>query len=94
MLRLSKHFFKNWRQRVGGDPDPVEIDKIIRESIRVQKGKCARTYSGMFKTLTIYWHVDLGLMLTADHFRNNAVSVYSKANMPPGCTLSIGETMG
>jgi len=94
MLNLTRHFQNNWMKRVGGDPDPEKVNQIVREAIRVQKGRFAKTYSGIFKTLTIYWHPPLGLMLTADHHKNTLVSVYSNENMPEGCTMNFSELMG
>lgn len=83
MLRLSKHFRKNWQRRVDNqEPKPVEVDRIIRQAIRVQKGKQAKTWNSILKTLSIYWHADRNIIITVDHFKNTVVSVYSKANMP------------
>ena len=93
-MRLSKHFIANWHKRVGTYPDTKEVDEIIRQSVRVQKGKKAVTRFSFIKTLTIYWHVDLNLIITVDHFTQTIVSVYSKKNMPQNRKLTIGEAQG
>ena len=92
MLRLSKHFIENLRKRVGDIPTAKNVDGIIRQSVRVQKGKKAVTRFSFIKTLTIYWHTDLKLIITVDHFTRTVVSVYSESNMPQGGKLRIGET--
>ena len=94
MLRLSKHFVENWRKRVGNSPTAKGVDDIIRQSVRVQKGKKAITRFSFIKTLTIYWHADLNLIITVDHFTRTVVSVYSKNNMPQDRKLTIGEAQG
>jgi len=93
-MRLSKHFIDNWRKRVGPIPDSKEVDDIIRQAVRVQKGKKAVTRFSFIKTLSIYWHVDLDLIITVDHFTRTIVSVYSKKNMPEDRKLRIGEAQG
>ena len=95
MLKLSQHFVKNWRTRVGTDPVASNVNDIIQQSVRVQKGKKATTRFSFIKTLTIYWHADLDLIITVDHFTNTVVSIYSKSNMAAGRTrLTIGEAQG
>jgi len=95
MLRLSKHFIENWRKRVGTEPETSNVNDIISQSVRVQKGKKASTRFDFIKTLTIYWHADLSLVITVDHFTNTVVSIYSQANMAPGRRhLTIGEAQG
>lgn len=95
MLKLSQHFIKNWCRRVGTEPDTSNVNDIIAQSVRVQKGKKAATRFSFVKTLTIYWHADLNLIITVDHFTNTVVSIYSKSNMAAGRTkLTIGEAQG
>ncbi len=74
-------------------PAAEQVNDIIRQSVRVQKGKKAVTRFSFIKTLSIYWHADLNLIITVDHFTRTVVSVYSKYNMPQGGKLKIGETM-
>lgn len=83
MLNLSKHFIKNWIDRVDDNPDRRRVNAIVRRAVRVQKGKRAVTRFSYIKTLTIYVNWDLNILITVDHFNNTIVSVYSPVNMPP-----------
>jgi len=78
MLKLSKHFVKNWQRRVGGEPRSAGIRQMICQAVRIQKGLRFITRAGYYKSLTIYWHTGLNIIITVDHFTNTAVSVYSK----------------
>ena len=79
MLELSNHFIHNWRRRVGGEPRPEAIQAMIRQAVRVQKGRrLSGRFGGWIKTLTIYWHRELDLIITTDHYNGKVVSVYSK----------------
>lgn len=89
MLRLSKHFCNNWNLRVGGSPDLEEIGMILRQAVRVQKGRQITGRFSYIKTLTIYWHPDRNVIITVDHFRDTVVSVYSGENLP--ADLRIGD---
>lgn len=91
MLKLSKHFVNNWRKRMGGTPDPTDVNNIITRAVRVQKGKRAVTRFSYIKTLTIYWEADLNIIITVDHFTGTIVSIYSKKNMPVNGKLKVGE---
>lgn len=83
MLQLTRHFVVNWRSRVGGEPDPGQINEIIRQSVRVSRGRIAwGPFNRMNKSLTIYVHFYLCLAITVDHFRGKVVSVLSARNMP------------
>jgi len=92
MLKLSKHFIMNWNKRVGPTPRSEEIARMIRESVRVQKGRQIFGRTSLIKTLTIYWHVDKNIVITVDHFKSTVVSVYSRANMAG--MRPIGESLG
>ena len=83
MLKLTKHFVRNWRKRVGGEPDQVVVNDIIRKSVR--QNRCRHVYShwGDEETvLAVYCHYPLQISFLVDHYRNNAVSVSSWKNMP------------
>ena len=94
MLRLSKHFIANWNKRVGQNPEAEDINRMVNQAIRVQKGRqiCGRT--AYIKTLTIYWHADKNIIITVDHFTRTVVSVYSRTNMPGMNNFKIGESLG
>ena len=92
MLRLSKHFVKNYRERVGNDPSAPQVNKLIRQAVRVQKGRRITGRFSIHKTLTIYWHVEKEIIITVDHFNRTVVSVYSRLNMPR--EFRIGENTG
>jgi hypothetical protein len=83
MLNLTKHFVKNWKIRVGGNPNRFVVNDVIRESVRQTKGRIAfGRWGGMDKSLTVYCHFPLGLSFLVDHYSNNVVSVSSWKNMP------------
>ncbi len=88
MLRLTKHFIENWRERVGGEPDPDLVNRIIQEAVRVQKGKRAVGRFAVIKNLSVYCHFTIGVVITVDHYRENVVSVYSEKNMPAHVRLN------
>ena len=90
MLKLSKHFVDNWRERVSSTaPSPEKVDDIIKSSVRVLKGrKAIGTY---IKTLTVYCHFGLNITITVDHFTQTVVSVYSPVNMPERSTIKENQ---
>ncbi len=90
MLNLSKHFIKNWYERVGQSPSAKNINTLINQAIRVQKGKKIFGRFSHIKTLTIYWHADKEIIITVDHYTKTVVSVYSRVNMPGQNKLGIG----
>jgi len=94
MLNLSKHFIRNWADRVGQAPSAKNINKLINQAIRVQKGKQIFGRFSHIKTLSIYWHADQEIIITVDHYTKTVVSVYSKANMSGTNKLGIGECLG
>ena len=80
-MKLSYHFVENWEKRVGGTPSVEQIQGIIDNSMRVQKGQYYRLSNGEpFNTLTIYWHPELNLVISYDSRRQVMVTVMSKAN--------------
>ena len=78
MLKLSKHFVENWNRRVGGAPRADDIRKVINQAVRLQKGRKIAGRYEWIKTLTIYWHADMNLIITVDHYTDTVVSVYSR----------------
>lgn len=82
MFRLTKHFIQNWRKRVGTDPAVGEVNTIINQAVRIQKGRKVPGRFKVFKVLSIYWHANQALIITVDPFSRSVVSVYSQANMP------------
>ncbi len=92
MLKLSKHFIDNWRERVSANaPNPEAVNDIIKASVRVQKGREAGTRFSYIKTLTVYCHFGLNITLTVDHFTQTVVSVYSPVNMPERRTVKENQ---
>jgi len=93
MLKLSKHFVENWDKRVGCVPRARDIRQIINQAVRLQKGRQIAGRTAWIKTLTIYWHTGLNLIITVDHYTDTVVSVYSRdmdrrrpiGEMPEGC---------
>lgn len=82
MLRLTRHFVENYRDRVGGDPDTQEINKTIRQAVRIQKAKDGYTRDGYFKILALYWHVPKAWVISVDPFKKKVVTIVTGANMP------------
>ena len=89
MLKLSKHFIDNWRDRVSSDtPSSEKVNDIIKSSVRVQKGREGKSRFSYIKTLTVYCHFGLNITITVDHFTQTVVSVYSPVNMPERRTVT------
>ena len=78
MIKLTKHFVENWRERVGDEPTSGIVSKIMNDGVRIQEGRVF----GKRKTLSYYWHPGMNLVISIDRFQNTAVSVLSEANMP------------
>ena len=78
MLRLSNHFKDNWRIRVGRVPSADKMRRVLRQSVRIQKGKQIYGRGAWIKTMSIYWHPELHVIITVDHYKNTVVSVYSE----------------
>jgi len=92
MLKLSKHFVDNWRERVSAEaPNHEEVHDIIRTSVRVQKGREGKSRFSYIKTLTVYCHFGLNITITVDHFTQTIVSVYSSVNMPDRRTIKENQ---
>lgn len=81
-MRLSKHFIKNWYDRVGNYPTEDMIQSIILDSVLIEKGRKLRDMDGNpFVTLTNYWHPDLKVIIRIDRFSDTAVSVLTPENI-------------
>lgn len=80
-MKISKHFEQRWTERVGGMPSVEQIQGIIANSMRIQKGQYYHLINGKpFNTLTIYWHPELDLVISCDYRDKVLVSVLSRAN--------------
>jgi hypothetical protein len=80
MLTLTKHFIKNWGERVGGKPDIDQVQDIIRNSIIIQSCRTMTRQDGRpYRLLAIYWHTERDLIIKVDEFSGNVVTVMSKA---------------
>nr|WP_319491829.1 hypothetical protein [uncultured Desulfobacter sp.] len=90
MLKLSKHFVDNWQDRVGRVPSVAKLRRILRQSVRIQKGRQIYGRSAWIKTLSIYWHPELHVIITVDNYKDTAVSVYSE---DMGGRRQIGDVM-
>ena len=51
---------------------------MINQAVRLQKGRKISGRTAWIKTLTIYWHTGLNLIITVDHYTDTVVSVYSR----------------
>ena len=73
-MRITRHFEQRWRERVGGrPPTPQELEVLIQESIRLQRGRD----HGYFQTLAIYWHPERGVVIKINPKVRTAVTVVS-----------------
>ena len=76
MIRLSRHFVNNWKMRVGGDPDPAEITRMLADSIRVQPCRNLQRLNGeLYRQLAIYWIPERDIIIKVDDFYGTAVTV-------------------
>ena len=78
--RLSDHFLRRWRERVGGEPDLEAINRIVDAAHRTRGTRTlyARRHGGRLipvKLLTEYWNPDWNVILRIDDDRREAVTV-------------------
>lgn len=68
MIELSKHFGDQWRRYFNCDPpSPVQVLRIIRRSVWLQKGQDLLTLRGEpFKLLSSYWHPGKAVVIKVD----------------------------
>lgn len=78
-MRLSKHFVKNWEERVGGTPTISEIHRVLAESVRIQAGMSVLGMDGTpCKVPSIYWHPSRRIWIKLDHTTNTCITVMSE----------------
>ena len=77
MNYFTEHARKRWDERIGGAlPSNKEIERIIRESVVVQKFRRAYTQRGMpMVFLSVYWHTERGIVLKVDEKCGKVVTV-------------------
>jgi len=83
MLRLTRHFIERWRERVGTEPDPEEIESLIKgeEIVKVQACRFLFDPEGRpFKQSAIYWHPERKVIIKIDEMDRVAITVLSPAN--------------
>ncbi len=74
--RLSRHFDHKWRSRVGETPPLEIVNRLIRESVKIQHCKdLTDRYGRPFRQLAMYWNTQLQIIITVDQIRGVAVSV-------------------
>lgn len=78
-ITLTQHFIHNWERRVGGYPSLPLVRKILREAKCIQTGRLMKSLRGpeIVSTLSIYWHIDLNLIIKFDNYQSRAVTVLS-----------------
>jgi hypothetical protein len=75
-MHLSAHFRKNWRNRIGNEPNEELVAEIMRHGRIVQKPMRLMTEDGKpHKQLGIYWDPELNVVITVDEYNDVAVSV-------------------
>ena len=93
MLKLSRHFIDNWKERIGGSPDVEEVKAIIRESLLIQRCNKYQRFDGREShTLAIYWHPARSIVIKVDETKDKAVTVLSPKNRG-GLTVKLWELM-
>lgn len=67
-LALSKHFRYRWREQFDSEPPPPEqIEKIVNQSIWLQKGRLLQEPDGtQYKLLSTFWHPERGIVIKID----------------------------
>lgn len=80
-ISLTRHFCANWIERVGTVPNPAEVQRIVNESIEVQRGRNILLQNGgTYNLLSIFWQPDRDVIILIDHRSNRAVSCLSRRN--------------
>ena len=83
MLTLTRHFIERWRERVGDEPDPEEIEKIIKSKHTVKVQGCRLLFDPKgrpFKQPAIYWHPEKNVVIKIDEVDQVAITVLSPVN--------------
>lgn len=88
MLKLTRHFVENWRERVDGRvPDPRMVEALVhsKHTVRAIRFKEFEGVDGeSIRVLEVRWYVPGDLIITIDRANNAAVSVYTPINSPAG----------
>jgi hypothetical protein len=90
-LKLSDHLVQNWDFRVGEVPTEKDVNELIGQAKLIQHGRQVTTGDLCFRILSIYWHVDRGLIITADPYSGKVVSVYTAEMESP---FGVGSRLG
>ncbi len=80
IMYLSKHFVQRWKRRVGGgNPNQDEVNRILRNSIRIRNQiKLYKVRGGRYvphRVLAEYWYHPMGIIIKVDERRKVAVTV-------------------
>lgn len=79
--QMTKHFASRWEERVGAKPTLKGLNRIIGESVQIQKPRMlyqADERGGLkpFKLLAGYLHVGIGIVMKVDLDNGCAVTVF------------------
>ena len=79
MWKLSRNFEEKWLENIGSPlPTSNEIDRMIKESIIVQKQRDLFTSRGrLYRVLAICWHPGRDVVFKVDHKRRKVVTLIS-----------------
>jgi len=79
MYIFTEHARERWEERIGGAlPSGQEIERIIDESVVLQKFRRAYTPRGMpLVFLSVYWHVRRGFVMKVDEKCGKIVTILS-----------------
>jgi hypothetical protein len=82
-VKLTQHFIDNWRKRIGGEPSPALVKKILAEAVCIQTGTLFLSLQGkeVVNTLSIYWHREQNLIIKIDNYQDRAVSILNGKNL-------------
>ena len=77
MYCFTAHARDRWEERIGGAlPSNQDIERIIAESVVLQKFRRAYTSRGRsIVFLSVYWNVRLGVVLKVDEEARKVVTV-------------------
>ena len=94
MYCFTEHARERWEERIGGAlPSNLEIERIIGESIILQKFRQTYTPRGMpLKILSLYWHIRRGIVMKMDEKHGKVVTVLGSKEADHGETNEGGMT--
>ena len=82
---LTHAFRQEWLDQVGREATEEDVIEIMREGIRVVKGKALQNYNGEpYYTLSVYWETRRGVVIKFDEYRHAAVSVITAGRQETG----------